>query len=139
MRKPAPNDLLMLMFGTAVVLAWVVIATSASYFSLVEERDISDSQLTVIGLLGGPALLIITNVLDLFKGKQSAMIAILPDELASEVAATEAHKNHTRTMQQLRLKHDLEMESHKCKHDLKMDDLVTTNDVKAEVLRGKDR
>jgi len=127
MRKPAPNDSLMLMFGTAVVLAWVVIAASASYYSLVEQRDISDSQLTVIGLLGGPALLIITSVLDLFKGKETAKINILPDELASEVSATEAHKNHTRTMQELRLKHDLEMEALRQKHDLKMDDFVTTS------------
>jgi len=127
MRKPAPNDSLMLMFGTAVVLAWVVIAASASYYSLVEQRDISDSQLTVIGLLGGPALLIITSVLDLFKGKETAKINILPDELASEVAATEAHKSHTRLMQELRIKHELEMEALRQKHDLKMDDFVTTS------------
>jgi len=76
-----PNDKLMLVFGLGVVLAWVIIAATASYFSIVEERDITDSQLTVIGLLGGPALLIITNVLDLFKGKESAKINILPEEL----------------------------------------------------------
>lgn len=146
MRRTGPNDSLMLMFGTAVVLAWVVIAASASYYSLVEQRDISDSQLTVIGLLGGPALLIITSVLDLFKGKESAKIGILPDELASEVAATESHKNHTRTMQELRLKHDLEMEALRQKHDLKMDDFVTTSggsdssELKKIVpKRGKDR
>ena len=127
MRKPAPNDSLMLMFGTSVVLALVVIAASASYYSLVEQRDISDSQLTVIGLLGGPALLIITSVLDLFKGKEHAKIEILPDELASEVAATEAHKGHTRLMQELRIKHELEMEALRQKHDLKMDDFVTTS------------
>ena len=111
MRKPAPNDMLMLMFGMAVVLSWVIIAASASYFSLVEKQDITDSQLTVIGLLGGPALLIITSVLDLFKGKESAKIAILPDELASEVEATEAHKHNTRTMQWLRIKHELKMQA----------------------------
>jgi hypothetical protein len=127
MRKSSPNDSLMLMFGIAVVLSWVVIASSASYFSLVEQRDISDSQLTVIGLLGGPALLIITSVLDLFKGKESAKIAILPDELASDVAATEAHKGHTRLMQELRIKHELEMEALRQKHDLKMDDFITTS------------
>lgn len=127
MRKPSPNDTLMLMFGTSVVLAWVVIAASASYYSVVEQRDISDSQLTVIGLLGGPALLIITSVLDLFKGKESAKIAILPDELASDVAATEAHKGHTRMLQELRIKHELEMEGLRQKHDLKMDDFITTS------------
>lgn len=135
MRKPAPNDMLMLMFGMAVVLSWVIIAASASYFSLVEKQDITDSQLTVIGLLGGPALLIITSVLDLFKGKESAKIAILPDELASEVEATEAHKNHTRTMQGLRIKHELEMEALRQTHDLKMDEYMTTNGKVGEKLR----
>ena len=45
-----PNDKLMLTFGLAIVVAWVLIATTASYFSIVEEREITDSQLTVIGL-----------------------------------------------------------------------------------------
>jgi len=75
-----PNEILMLIFGLGVVLAWVIIAATASYYSIVEERDISDSQLTVIGLLGGPALLIITSVLDLFKGKEGAKINILEME-----------------------------------------------------------
>ena len=127
MRKPQPNDTLMLVFGLGVVMAWVIIASAASYFSVVEQRDISDSQLTVIGLLGGPALLIITNVLDLFKGKESAKIAILPDELSAEVNATEAHKAHTRMLQELRIKHELEMEGLRQKHDLKMDDFLTTS------------
>ena len=49
MKMGNPNEKLMLTFGLGVVLAWVVIAATASYFSIVEERDISDSQLTVIG------------------------------------------------------------------------------------------
>ena len=48
-----PNEKLMLTFGLAIVVAWVLIAATASYFSIVEEREITDSQLTVIGLLGG--------------------------------------------------------------------------------------
>ena len=89
-RKPnGPNDRLMLVFGLGVVLSWVIIASTASYFSIVQEREITDSQLTVIGLLGGPALLMITSVLDLFKGKESAKINILPDQLASDVASAD--------------------------------------------------
>ena len=121
-----PNDKLMLVFGLGVVMAWVVIAATASYFSIVEQRDISDSQLTVIGLLGGPALLIITNVLDLFKGKETAKINILPEELQADVNATEAEKSHVRMLEEHRIKHDLTMEALRQKHDLAMDEFNTT-------------
>ena len=116
-----PNEALMITFGMGVVLAWVIIAATASYYSIVAERDISDSQLTVIGLLGGPALLIITNVLDLFKGKESAKISILPEQLASDVAATEAIDTHTRLLEELKLKHDLKLEEMTKQHTLDME------------------
>ena len=116
-----PNETLMLTFGMGVVMAWVIIAAAASYYSVVEQRDISDSQLTVIGLLGGPALLIITSVLDLFKGKESAKIAVLPDRLSADVESTNASKNHTRKLEELKLQHDLDMEAMQQKHTLDME------------------
>jgi hypothetical protein len=126
MKMKTPNDTLMLVFGMGVVMAWVIIATTASYFSIVAERDITDSQLTVIGLLGGPALLIITSVLDLFKGKEGAKINILPDSLASEVSATEAEKEHVRLLEKFKIEHDLKMEEMQKAHELKMDAFITT-------------
>ena len=123
-----PNEILMLIFGLGIVLAWVIIAATASYYSIVEERDISDSQLTVIGLLGGPALLIITSVLDLFKGKEGAKINILPDQLASNVTAAEAIDNHSRMLEEYKLKHDLEMEKMQNKHSLDMEAYQITNE-----------
>ena len=122
-----PNDSLMLVFGFGVVLSWVIIAATASYFSIVEEREITDSQLTVIGLLGGPALLMITSVLDLFKGKEGAKINILPDQLASNVNATETEKEHIRVLEKARIDHELKIEEMQKAHELKMDEFVTTN------------
>ena len=129
-RMGSPNDFLMLTFGTMVVVMWVAIAVVASYYSIVEERDITDSQLTVIGLLGGPALLIITSTLDLFKGKESAKINILPDQLASDVESTEAEKDHIRLLEKSRIDHDLSMEAMQKAHELRMDAFMTTNDKK---------
>jgi hypothetical protein len=116
-----PNEYLMLTFGFMVVVMWVLIAAVASYFSIVEERDISDSQLTVIGLLGGPALLIITSVLELFKGKEGAKINILPEQLAGDVASAEAVEGHTRMLEEMKLKHDLDMEKMQKQHSLDME------------------
>lgn len=121
MKMTNPNEKLMLTFGVSVVIAWVVIAVTASYFSIVEQREISDSQLTVIGLLGGPALLVITSVLDLFKGKEGAKINILPDQLASEVESAEAEKAHTRMLEQLKVSHDLELARMAKAHELNME------------------
>ncbi len=116
-----PNEKLMLTFGLAIVVAWVLIAATASYFSIVQEREITDSQLTVIGLLGGPALLIITSVLDLFKSKESQKIAIMPENIALEQKATEAIAEHTRMLESLRIKHELNMEEMTKEHDLSME------------------
>ena len=121
MKMSNPNEALMLTFGMGVVLAWVVIAATASYYSIVEERDITDSQLTVIGLLGGPALLIITSVLDLFKSKEGAKINILPDQLASDVTSAEAVEGHSRMLEELKLKHDLDLEKMQKQHSLDME------------------
>jgi len=127
LKLSTPNEILMLIFGLGVVLAWVIIAATASYYSIVEVRDITDSQLTVIGLLGGPALLIITSVLDLFKGKEGAKINILPDQLASDVTAAEAVDTHTRMLEEYKLKHDLEMEKMQKQHSLDMEAYQITN------------
>lgn len=132
MKMSNPNETLMLTFGMGVVMAWVVIAATASYFSIVEQRDISDSQLTVIGLLGGPALLIITSVLDLFKGKETAKINILPDQLTSDVASTEAVDAHTRMLEEVKMKHDLDMEKMQKQHNLDMEAFKVTKGGKKE-------
>jgi len=127
-----PNETLMLTFGLGVVISWVLIASTASYFSIVEQREISDSQLTVIGLLGGPALLIITSVLDLFKGKETAKINILPDRLASDVTSAEAIDAHTRMLEELRMKHVLSMETMTKQHELSMEAFRVTGGVENE-------
>ena len=127
-----PNEKLMLTFGMGVVISWVLIASVASYFSIVEQRDISDSQLTVIGLLGGPALLIITSVLDLFKGKESAKINILPERLSGDLASTKSRDDHVRMLEGLRIKHDLAMEALTKEHDLAMEAFRVTGGIQDE-------
>jgi hypothetical protein len=132
MKVTNPNEKLMLTFGMGVVISWVLIASVASYFSIVEQRDISDSQLTVIGLLGGPALLIITSVLDLFKGKESAKINILPERLSGDLASTKSRDDHVRMLEGLRIKHDLAMEALTKEHDLAMEAFRVTGGIQDE-------
>jgi hypothetical protein len=138
MKMTNPNEKLMLIFGFMVVIMWVMIAAVASYFSIVEERDITDSQLTVIGLLGGPALLIITSVLDLFKGKEGAKINILPEQLASDVESAEATRTHARTLEQMQIKHDLDMAALRQAHELKMDAWNTQQRIEESIAEGEE-
>ena len=133
-----PNEKLMLIFGFMVVIMWVMIAAVASYFSIVAERDITDSQLTVIGLLGGPALLIITSVLELFKGKEGAKINILPEQLASDVESAEATRTHARTLEQMQIKHDLDMVALKQAHELRMDAWNTQQRIEESIAEGEE-
>lgn len=133
-----PNEKLMLIFGFMVVIMWVMIAAVASYFSIVEERDITDSQLTVIGLLGGPALLIITSVLDLFKGKEGAKINILPEQLASDVESAEATRTHARTLEQMQIQHDLNMAALRQAHELRMDAWNTQQRIEESITEGEE-
>lgn len=133
-----PNEKLMLIFGFMVVIMWVMIAAVASYFSIVAERDITDSQLTVIGLLGGPALLIITSVLELFKGKEGAKINILPEQLASDVESAEATRTHARTLEQMQIKHDLDMAALKQAHELRMDAWNTQQRIEESIAEGEE-
>lgn len=138
MKMTNPNEKLMLIFGFMVVIMWVMIAAVASYFSIVEERDITDSQLTVIGLLGGPALLIITSVLDLFKGKEGAKINILPEQLASDVESAEATRTHARTLEQMQIKHDLDMAALRQAHELRMDAWNTQQRIEESITEGEE-
>ena len=133
-----PNEKLMLIFGFMVVIMWVMIAAVASYFSIVAERDITDSQLTVIGLLGGPALLIITSVLELFKGKEGAKINILPEQLASDVESAEATRTHARTLEQMQIKHDLDMAALRQAHELRMDAWNTQQRIEESIAEGEE-
>ena len=121
-----PNEKLMLTFGIGIVISWVMIASTASYFSIVEEREITDSQLTVIGLLGGPALLPLPRVLALFKSKEGARITALPDRLSYEAESIEAVANHTRKLEELRIVHDLDLEKMTKEHALRMEAFTVT-------------
>ena len=71
--------------------------------------------------MGGPALLIITSVLDLFKSKEAQKIAIMPENIALEQKSIEAIAEHTRILDKLKIEHDLQLELMTKEHNLKME------------------
>ena len=79
------NDKLMILMGVPIVLTWLGLAAYVT---------------AVLGLIGGPALLIITSMLDLWKNEQANEINEIPSELA-----------HRRTLQEMDMKHNLAMDA----------------------------
>jgi hypothetical protein len=65
--------------------------------------------------------LIITSVLDLFKSKESQKISILPERIMQDRESAEAIANHSRTLESLRINHELQMELMTKEHDLNME------------------
>jgi hypothetical protein len=92
-----------------IVLAWVSFASLAVYQSVVNGIEITENQLTVIGIVGGPALLIITNLLDLFKQETTTDIQLM----------TPNHEVEGQLIV-MRTKHELERASAQHEHEMVM-------------------
>lgn len=98
-----------------IVLAWVSFASLAVYQSVVNQVEITENQLTVIGIVGGPALLIITNLLDLFKQETVVDIQLMTPDSESEGK-----------MAEMRVKHELERASAQHEHEMEMEKVRAT-------------
>tara|TARA_R110001592_G_scaffold70015_4_gene214737 strand:+ start:15368 stop:15661 length:294 start_codon:yes stop_codon:yes gene_type:complete len=74
---------------------------------VVDGVEITENQLTVIGIVGGPALLIITNVLDLFKQETTTEIQHMGPSYEAQQALTAARTEHE--LQRAAAQHEHEM------------------------------
>lgn len=90
-----------------IVLAWVAFASLAVWRSVVDGIEIRDSQLQVIGIVGGPALLIITNLLDLFKQETTQEISNMQPEHEANMKLQAARTEHE--LSRATAQHDHEM------------------------------
>ena len=77
-----------------IVIAWVSFASLAVYKSVVDGMEITENQLTVIGIVGGPALLIITNLLDLFKQETTNDIQNMTPQHEADMKLSAARLDH---------------------------------------------
>lgn len=90
-----------------IVLAWVAFASLAVWRSVVDGVEITENQLTVIGIVGGPALLIITNLLDLFKQETTNEIQNMTPEHEASMKLMAARTEHE--LQRAAAQHEHEM------------------------------
>jgi hypothetical protein len=110
MAKQSSTKRLFWFVSVPIVLAWVAFASLAVWRSVVDGVEITENQLTVIGIVGGPALLIITNVLDLFKQETANDIQNMTPHAEAELKMLAARTDHELARAAAQHDHEMVME-----------------------------
>jgi len=90
------NNYMMLFVAVPLVLAWLTFACYVIYMGVNDDtgnvQDNLDFYVSLIAIIGGPALLFISSILETWKSEQGAELNVLPQrlELDIEKARTEA-------------------------------------------------
>jgi len=94
------NDKMMLLIGVPIVLAWVAFACLVIYSGLQDDKVINDidGYATLLAIIGGPALLIVTSMLELWKSEQQGEINLHPDLVMQNQQIANLRAEHDRTM-----------------------------------------
>lgn len=116
-----PNRM-MFIVAIPLVLMWLTVAVFVIYMGVTDEtgqvQDNLDYFTTLIGILGGPALLFITSILEMWKGQESARLNAMPDALNSKLATDK-----------MLVEYQIEEKRAQHAHDIAMDAFRVTNGV----------
>jgi len=101
------NDRMMLVIGVPIVLAWVALASLIIWSGLGDEKVIEDidGYATLLAIIGGPALLIVTSMLELWKSEQQGEINLHPDLVMQNQQIANLRAEHDRLMALTELEH----------------------------------
>lgn len=101
------NDKMMLVIGVPIVLAWVALASLIIWSGLGDEKVIEDidGYATLLAIIGGPALLIVTSMLELWKSEQQGEINLHPDLVNLNQKEVHLRSQHDREMALISLQH----------------------------------
>jgi hypothetical protein len=121
MKQKSSTKSLFWFVSVPIVIAWVSFASLAVYQSVVNQIEITENQLTVIGIVGGPALLIITNLLDLFKQETTTDIQLMTPNAETDGKLAE-----------LKLKHELERNAAQHEHEMEMEKTLAVQPTQEE-------
>ncbi len=120
------NDRMMMVIGVPIVLGWLVFGCYIIWMGTQDQTVIDniDGYTTLLAIIGGPALIIVTSMLELWKGEQQTEINLHPEIVAShrdEIGLAQAHQRqtvsakeqHERDLERLRLEHAQMLEHEK--------------------------
>lgn len=95
------NDKMMSKTGLMIVYAWVMLAVGFFVLTAYDPTYLSSSEdyVSILAIIGGPALLIITKIIETWN-----------QEKQMELQDYEAQAQHERDMDAIRVKHEADME-----------------------------
>jgi hypothetical protein len=107
------NDRMMLLIGVPIVLAWVAFACLVIWSGLQDDKVINDidGYATLLAIIGGPALLIVTSMLELWKSEQQGEINLHPDLVMRNQDIATARAEHERLMAINAQRHEQQMDA----------------------------
>ena len=117
-KKPRSfNDRMMMLLGVPVVLAWVAFSCLVIFSGLQSDEVLENIEgyTTLIAIIGGPALLILTSMLELWKQEQKMVIDGIPESMTGTALQHAAQAEHHRLMAAQIQRHEHELEAEKQK------------------------
>ena len=95
------NDKFIVLIGAPIVLAWVLFACYIIWSGMHNNEVLEnlDGYTTLIAIIGGPALLIIKDALDMWKQQQTAEIQLIPMKTDHAQMLVTARRNHELMME----------------------------------------
>ena len=95
------NDWLMKRTGLLIVYAWVMLAVGFFVLTAYDPTYLNSSEdyVSILAIIGGPALLIVTKILETWN-----------QEKQNEISDYESQAQHERNMDEIRVRHEADME-----------------------------
>ena len=110
------NDGLMLVVAVPLILAWLFFACYIIYSGINDDTGFVQSNLdffvSLIAIIGGPALLFINAIMEAWKSERNAELGALPDRLAADLDMLKAAHNAKLDRDRCQLDHQHKMDSH---------------------------
>ena len=125
------NDRMMMLVGVPVVLCWMAFACIVIWFGLHDDKvlDNIDGYTTLLAIIGGPALLILTSILELWKSEQNQEITSMPEHWTARQKEIELEAEHLRNLAKEQAVHIQKLEAEKQKVEL---GLIESNPLEEE-------
>jgi hypothetical protein len=100
-KKQSYNDWLMKRTGLLIVYAWVMLAVGFFVLTAWDPTylNASEDYVSILAIIGGPALLIITKIIETWN-----------QEKQNQISDYEAQAQHERAMDEIRVRHEADME-----------------------------
>ena len=109
MKRPNVNNSLMLLVAIPLITSWLIFACYTIFKGLNDEtgfiQDNLDFYVALIAIIGGPALLFINSILEVWKAEQVAEQSVMPERLALELRLLEMDMTHKQLLEDREQQH----------------------------------